>query len=127
MGMLERKVGIITGATSGIGAPAELFVAEGATVVCTGRRRAEGEALAAKLGPAARFAAADAAAEEDGKRLIEECMSPFGGRLDYLFNNAGGPAPRSVTGAPVEGLDRAMAPAGALRHARHAAHRGDHD
>jgi NAD(P)-dependent dehydrogenase (short-subunit alcohol dehydrogenase family) len=43
MGMLAGKVGIITGATSGIGSrTAELFVAEGAAVVVTGRRRKEG-------------------------------------------------------------------------------------
>jgi NAD(P)-dependent dehydrogenase (short-subunit alcohol dehydrogenase family) len=69
MGMLEGKVGIITGATSGIDArTAELFLAEGATVVFTGRRRREGEALAARLGEAARLVAVDAALEEDWAR-----------------------------------------------------------
>jgi SAM-dependent methyltransferase len=61
MGMIDNKVAIITGATSGIGArTAELFVAEGANVVFTGRREAEGKALAAKLGGKARFIQADA-------------------------------------------------------------------
>jgi NAD(P)-dependent dehydrogenase (short-subunit alcohol dehydrogenase family) len=111
MGMLDGKVGIITGATSGIGTrTAELFVAEGARVVFTGRRKAEGEAVAAKIGPNARFVVADATSEEDWKRVIAETQKAFGGRIDYLFNNAGGPAPTgSITSVPVDGFDRAMA------------------
>jgi NAD(P)-dependent dehydrogenase (short-subunit alcohol dehydrogenase family) len=111
MGMVDGKVGIITGATSGIGAgTAELFVAEGAKVVFTGRRKAEGEALAKKLGANARFVQADATLENDWKRVIDETAKAFGPRLDYLFNNAGGPAPTgSITSVPVEGFDAAMA------------------
>jgi NAD(P)-dependent dehydrogenase (short-subunit alcohol dehydrogenase family) len=111
MGMVDGKVGIITGATSGIGAgTAELFVAEGAKVVFTGRRKAEGETLAKKLGANARFVQADATLESDWKRVIAETAKAFGPRLDYLFNNAGGPAPTgSIISVPVEGFDAAMA------------------
>ena len=111
MGMLDGKVGIITGATSGIGQrTAELFVEEGAKVVFTGRRKAEGEALAKKLGANARFVQADATLEADWKRVIAETAEGLRPRLDYVFNNAGGPAPTgSITSVPVEGFDAAMA------------------
>jgi NAD(P)-dependent dehydrogenase (short-subunit alcohol dehydrogenase family) len=110
MGMVDGKVAIITGATSGIGArTAELFVEEGASVVFTGRRKAEGEAIAAKLGAKARFVQADATSEADWKRVIEQTLGNFG-KVDCLFNNAGGPAPTgSITTVPVEGFDEAMA------------------
>jgi NAD(P)-dependent dehydrogenase (short-subunit alcohol dehydrogenase family) len=110
MGMVDGKVGIITGATSGIGArTAELFVEEGAKVVFTGRRKAEGEALAKKLGANARFVQADATLEDDWKRVIRETAKVFGPRLDYIFNYAGGPAPTgSIASVPVEGFDAAM-------------------
>jgi len=111
MGMVDGKVGIVTGATSGIGwRTAELLVEEGAKVVFTGRRRAEGEALASKLGPNARFVQADATLEADWLRVLAETARAFGPRLDFLFNNAGGPAPTgSITTIPVEGFDAAMA------------------
>ncbi|MBV9974153.1 MAG: glucose 1-dehydrogenase [Hyphomicrobiales bacterium] len=110
MGMLDGKVAIITGATSGIGArTAEVFVEEGAKVVFTGRRKANGETLAAKLGTAGVFVQADATREADWHRVIEQTLTTFG-RLDCLFNNAGGPAPPgSITSIPVEGFDAAMA------------------
>lgn len=110
MGMLEGKVAIVTGATSGIGRrTAELFVEEGARVVFTGRRQAEGESLQATLGGKGRFLRADATLEEDWKRVIGETLAAYG-RLDALFNNAGGPAPTgSITSIPVDGFDQAMA------------------
>jgi NAD(P)-dependent dehydrogenase (short-subunit alcohol dehydrogenase family) len=110
MGMLDGKVAIITGATSGIGArAAELFVEEGARVVFTGRRKAQGEAIAKKLGGSASFVAADATEEADWERLIRHVLERHG-RLDALFNNAGGPAPTGgIETIPVDGFDRAMA------------------
>ena len=110
MGMLDGKVAIITGATSGIGArTAELFVEKGAKVVFTGRREAEGAALAKKLGSSGRFLRADATLENDWKRVIGETTKAFG-KLDVVFNNAGGPAPTgSIASVPVEGFDQAMA------------------
>jgi NAD(P)-dependent dehydrogenase (short-subunit alcohol dehydrogenase family) len=108
--MLEGKVAIITGATSGIGArTAELFIAEGASVLFTGRRKELGQSIAAKLGKAARFEPADASSEDDWQRVIERTLTSFG-RLDCVFNNAGGPAPTgSITGIPVDAFDAAMA------------------
>ena len=79
MGMLDGKVAIITGATSGIGArTTDLFIEEGAKVVFTGRRKANGEALAAKLGKNALFVRADATLEEDWRRVIEQTLTSFG-------------------------------------------------
>jgi NAD(P)-dependent dehydrogenase (short-subunit alcohol dehydrogenase family) len=50
VGVLDGKVVVITGGTSGIGArTAELFAHEGATTVIAGRRVVRGEAQAAKL------------------------------------------------------------------------------
>jgi NAD(P)-dependent dehydrogenase (short-subunit alcohol dehydrogenase family) len=110
MGMLEGKVAIVTGGTSGIGeSSAELFVAEGAKVVLTGRRKAEGEAIAARLGPGASFVAADATSEADWQKLMRHTLDRHG-RVDALFNNAGGPAQTGgIEGLTVEKFDAAMA------------------
>ena len=61
------------------------------------------------VGAKARFIQADATAEADWQRVISETTKSFG-RLDCLFNNAGGPAPTgSITTIPVDGYDAAMA------------------
>lgn len=89
MRVLDRKVAVICGGTSGIGArAAEVFVAEGASVVIAGRREPDGKELARRLGPRARFIRADVAVESDVEELIDETIREFG-RLDALINNAG--------------------------------------
>jgi NAD(P)-dependent dehydrogenase (short-subunit alcohol dehydrogenase family) len=91
MGMLDGKVAIITGGTSGIGAACvELFIAEGAQVVIAARRQLEGEELARLHGQAASFIQTDVAQEADVQAMVAHCLSQFG-RLDCLVNNAGTP------------------------------------
>ncbi|WP_395369008.1 SDR family NAD(P)-dependent oxidoreductase [Streptomyces tubercidicus] len=81
----------MTGSTSGIGAAiAEGFVREGARVVVTGRRVAEGEAVARRLGPDARFVAADLLDDVASRDVVARTVEWFG-RIDILVNNAGTP------------------------------------
>lgn len=110
MGRLDGKVAVITGATSGIGwRTAEVFVAEGARIVVAGRRVAEGEALAAQLGSSCVFKQTDVTDEAQVKALIDTALDTFG-RLDCLFNNAGGPAQTGgIEGLEVDRFDVAMA------------------
>ncbi|KPF99686.1 2,5-dichloro-2,5-cyclohexadiene-1,4-diol dehydrogenase [Rhodopseudomonas sp. AAP120] len=110
MGRLNGKVAVITGATSGIGLrTAEVFVAEGAKVVIAGRRASEGEALAERLGDACIFRQTDVTEEDQMKALIAQAVDSFG-RIDCLFNNAGGPAQTGgIEGLEVDRFDAAMA------------------
>ena len=110
MGRLDGKVAVITGATSGIGLrTAEVFVAEGAKVVIAGRRVAEGEALGKKLGGSCVFRQTDVTIEEQMHALIALAVDKFG-KLDCLFNNAGGPAQTGgIEGLEVARFDAAMA------------------
>jgi len=110
MGRLDGKVAIITGATSGIGLrTAEIFIAEGARTVIAGRRQGEGEALAKRLGANCVFRRTDVTDEAEVKALIDAAIERFG-RLDCLFNNAGGPAPTGgIEDIPAAGFDAAIA------------------
>lgn len=86
---LAGKVAIVSGATGGIGkATAELFVAEGARVVMTGR---DGDGLAAAarpLGSAVACVVGDVGDPTTAARAVEEATRRFGG-LHVLFANAG--------------------------------------
>jgi NAD(P)-dependent dehydrogenase (short-subunit alcohol dehydrogenase family) len=105
MRLLEGKVALITGGTSGIGrASALLFAREGAKVALTGRQSAEGEAVVAEIsaaGGAAMFIRADLAETANIPGIIDSVVAAYG-RLDCAFNNAGS----SVAG-PIETLDEA--------------------
>jgi NAD(P)-dependent dehydrogenase (short-subunit alcohol dehydrogenase family) len=110
MARLSGKVAVITGATSGIGArTAELFVAEGACVVIAGRRKADGEAQARRLGDRCVFLQTDVKIEAQVQALIALAVARFG-RVDCLFNNAGSPAQSGgIEGIEVARFDEAMA------------------
>jgi NAD(P)-dependent dehydrogenase (short-subunit alcohol dehydrogenase family) len=89
-GRLEGKVAVITGGTSGIGAAtAEVFAGQGAKVVIAGRSEEKGAKLAEKLGANVIYQRTDVTREEDMKALIDVAVERFG-RLDCMFNNAGG-------------------------------------
>lgn len=97
-GRLAGQVALITGSTRGIGeAIARRFVAEGASVVVTGRSEDEGarvtESLAA-AGGAAHFVRTDVSVESDVEHAVAEAERAFG-KLTTLVNNA---APTEMVG-----------------------------
>lgn len=88
--MLNDKVAIITGATSGIGAAtARTFAAAGAELALIGRDAARGETLAAELATeAAEFFACDVTDDAACKATVADVVERFG-RIDVLVNSAG--------------------------------------
>ena len=89
---LDGKVAVVTGSTGGMGEGiARRLAAEGAAVVVSGRREAEGMRVAQSMrdaGSQAVFVRADVASEADCTALIRGAAERFG-RLDILVNNAG--------------------------------------
>jgi NAD(P)-dependent dehydrogenase (short-subunit alcohol dehydrogenase family) len=95
--MAQGKIALVTGGGSGIGRAAALALqGDGWNVAVTGRRREELDktiALAKSGGGKMVAIAADVGKPEEVKRLFAEVKKAFGGRLDFLFNNAGMGAP----------------------------------
>jgi NAD(P)-dependent dehydrogenase (short-subunit alcohol dehydrogenase family) len=89
---MSSPVVLITGALTGIGrATALAFAKDGAQIVASGRREAEGKALEAELrslGAEAAFIRADVHHEDDVRSLIDQTVTRFG-RIDAAVNAAG--------------------------------------
>lgn len=89
MGMLDGKIALVTGGTSGIGlATATEFVREGAYVFITGRREAELAAAEAAIGQNVAAVQGDVSKMADLDRLFAR-IDREKGRLDIVFANAG--------------------------------------
>lgn len=92
MKAFASKVVLVTGGTSGIGrATAVAFAREGAKVIVSGRREAEGQETVRQIkatGGEGIFVRADVARETDIAALVKAAVDTYG-RLDVAFNNAG--------------------------------------
>lgn len=92
MGLLDGKVAIITGASSGIGyASAKIFASEGCALVVGARRADMLDQLVAEVrgdGGQAVSVCGDVRHEDVAQALVQQALETFGG-LDVAFNNAG--------------------------------------
>jgi NAD(P)-dependent dehydrogenase (short-subunit alcohol dehydrogenase family) len=105
-GILEGKVAVVTGGTSGIGlATAREFATHGAKVVITGRRKQEVEKIAAEIN--ATGIVSDQSKLTDIDDLVGQVKAKFG-KADVLFINAGIVLFSSIEDATEEHFDRIM-------------------
>lgn len=109
MGLLEGKVAVVTGASTGIGrAIMSTFCREGARVVAASRTASRLEEAAEKVradGGTVHTVAADLSEDDEVGRVIDAAVAEFGA-LDVLVNNAGvGYAYRAVRPGSMLPLD----------------------
>ncbi|HEX8962397.1 MAG TPA: glucose 1-dehydrogenase [Rhodocyclaceae bacterium] len=92
MNRVADKVALVTGAALGLGAAsARMLAREGAAVVVTDLKDAEGEAVSKEIrtaGGKSFFLHHDVSSEQDWETAVARTVSKFG-RLDVLVNNAG--------------------------------------
>jgi NAD(P)-dependent dehydrogenase (short-subunit alcohol dehydrogenase family) len=84
---LQGKIGIVTGAGSGIGrASAIALAAEGAQVALVGRRKDRLQEVAREIGDRAFTIPVDVSKTSEISGLLDQAVSRFGG-LNFLLNN----------------------------------------
>jgi NAD(P)-dependent dehydrogenase (short-subunit alcohol dehydrogenase family) len=107
--LLQDKVVIVTGSTTGIGrAIAAACIAQGARIVIHGRDEQRGRALAQQWGSQALFHADDLGDPAAARRLVEAAVSRFG-QLDALVNNAAWVVRSDIHSSTAELFDGVMA------------------
>jgi len=88
--VLDERVALVTGGTTGIGfGAARRLIEAGAIVYITGRRQAELDRAARELGPAAHAIQADVR-DKQAMLTVADRIRAEQGRLDIVFANAGG-------------------------------------
>jgi len=107
--LLEDKVLIVTGSTTGIGeAIARRAVSEGAKVLIHGRDRTAGDAVVKSLGSNATLHIDDLTDPEAAPRLVEAAIKAFG-KIDAVCNNAGWSARATLEQSDAALFDSVMA------------------
>ena len=109
-GRLENKVALITGGASGIGlGTVELFLAEGACIVCADLQDEKGQMLERRFPGRLAYVRCDVTRDAELEAAFAKAGSEFGG-LDVLFNNAGAPGMLGGVGDfTSEGWDKTFA------------------
>ena len=113
MGLLEGKVGIVTGAGSGIGREVALRMAEeGAKVVVSDvadDHGAETVSMIEAAGGSAAYVHADVSVQAHVEAMVKFAVDTYGA-LHLAVNNAGIGGPAALTGEyPVDGWDKVIA------------------
>ena len=107
--LLENKVVLVTGSTTGIGeASARRAAAEGARVMVHGRDEDRARAVSREIGEGAASVVADLTDPDVPAMLVEETIERFG-RLDGLVNNAALTTRGTLETTDVRLFDRIMA------------------
>src|SRR5579871_6632191 len=109
--LLEGKVALVTGASSGIGEAIAIALAEaGATVAVSARRADRLKGLVERIeGEGAKGLAlpGDMAIEADAVKAVEDTVAAFG-RIDILINSAGVMQAGGIIGADTDEYRRVM-------------------
>ena len=110
--LLEGKVVLVVGASTGIGADAaRVFARDGASVMLAARSEQPLRALADELiaeGLTAAYVTGDVSVGADVARFVDDTVATFG-RLDGAFNNAGLTSAGKLDAVSEEDFDRLMA------------------
>jgi len=109
-GLLEGKVAVVTGGTSGIGlATVERFVAAGAKVAIGDIQDDLGASIADRLGENVVYVHTDVTDEAAIEALVTAAVDRFGA-LDIMYNNAGAQGdPSTILDVESEGFDKTIA------------------